>query len=341
MPWFMSRVATNTIEGLTLANGETVTAGNSYGIYLTSNTITNTITGNTSSNSSSSNSISYCYGIYLYGNNHNNTISCVFGGKSAAFTGFALYIDSTPSAYNQITNCNFRNWARYGTGVFTTDGETAMTLPGSSTTREEIQAVVDRVRRQQTERKQVEDKLFFRAYCLVFSLPSGWTEERKEALAYGIYKCYLRRHDRLVAQGLPDPALEKSLKAEKFLQSALTFSDGKDMISGDGKDAHGKEHSEEDGQFVSQPDSDSSKEHGKSKAREKKGKFPGRGATGKEVAAFLERQGFQKVKGADSSHQKYRHPDGRQTEGPIHGSKGLKTKTYNSIKTQIKFDEEG
>jgi hypothetical protein len=82
-------------------------------------------------------------------------------------------------------------------------------------TREEIQAVVGRVRRQQAERKQVEGKLFFRAYCLVFSLPCGWTEERKEALAYGIYKCYLRRHDRLVAQGLPDPALERPLNVDR------------------------------------------------------------------------------------------------------------------------------
>jgi parallel beta-helix repeat protein len=147
----------NIIEGLQIANSDTtIASGYSYGIYLAGSSNNNTVMGNTCSNSSSA-SISYgiyigsssnntvtgntcsnssiyrSYGICLAGSS-NNTVSIVCGGKSASFTGFALYCSGTSNSYNQIINCNFRNWTQYGSGALTTNGSAAATLPGSSTT---------------------------------------------------------------------------------------------------------------------------------------------------------------------------------------------------------------
>ena len=70
-----------------------------------------------------------------------------------------------------------------------------------------------------------------------------------------------------------------------------------------------------------------------------KNKFPGKGATGKEIAAFLERQGFVRTGKSKSGHQKYKHSDGRQTEVPIHGGAGIPTGTLNKIKNQSGFND--
>jgi hypothetical protein len=151
----------NNVTGNTVSNSNSGGSGNSYGIYATSsnnstitgNTVSNsnsgsgsgsgsygiyvissnnsTVTGNTVSNSSGG-SGSYAYGIYLI-NATNSRISNVFGGKTASFNGFALYISGTGNTYTQIS-CNiFRNWVQYGTGALTVNGTAAASLGGSST----------------------------------------------------------------------------------------------------------------------------------------------------------------------------------------------------------------
>ncbi|MDR1217238.1 MAG: right-handed parallel beta-helix repeat-containing protein [Oscillospiraceae bacterium] len=116
-----------TITGNVIANNSAV--GICYGMYL-SGSDNNSVTGNTVSNGSSG---GYAYGIYL-ANVTNSRVSCVFGGKSATFTGFALYIIGTGNTYNQITNNNYRNWGQYGSGLYTSDGSVTASLPGSATT---------------------------------------------------------------------------------------------------------------------------------------------------------------------------------------------------------------
>jgi parallel beta-helix repeat protein len=128
---YLSSGDNNAITGNTCSNSN----GNSgsYGIYLTGGS-NNAVTGNMCSNSGG-----VSYGIYLTGNN--NTVSFVAAGKTASFSGFALHIPGTGNGYNQIVNCNLRNWAQYGTGVLTADGSSAATLPGSSTTVGDFSAI--------------------------------------------------------------------------------------------------------------------------------------------------------------------------------------------------------
>jgi parallel beta-helix repeat protein len=97
------------------------------------------IVGNILSNSASDSSQVYCLGILFEAVVENCIVSnCVCSGKEESFLGFALAIDNgtIPREVDriQVINCNFRNWAEYGTGVFTLDYNTASALPGSSTT---------------------------------------------------------------------------------------------------------------------------------------------------------------------------------------------------------------
>jgi 8-oxo-dGTP pyrophosphatase MutT (NUDIX family)/predicted RNA binding protein YcfA (HicA-like mRNA interferase family) len=78
---------------------------------------------------------------------------------------------------------------------------------------------------------------------------------------------------------------------------------------------------------------------GKLKSKDRKGKtaFPAKNASGKEVASFLEKHGFIHIPGKDSSHKKYRHPDGRQTEVVIHKNDALPPGTLRKIKKDAGF----
>jgi parallel beta-helix repeat protein len=108
-----------------------------YGIYVY-NSNSNMVTGNLISNSNAASKP--VWGVCVYGSS-NNVISFVAAGKTATFKGFALYVAGTANGYNRIINCNLRNWAQYGTGVLTTDGTTAATLPGSAMAVEDFSAI--------------------------------------------------------------------------------------------------------------------------------------------------------------------------------------------------------
>jgi parallel beta-helix repeat protein len=126
----------NTVTGNTCSN----ISGLSYGMEINASN-NNTITGNTiSSVGTNTNAVSFCMS-FLNGC-CNNTVSFVAAGKTASFTGMALYINGTANEYNRIVNCNLRNWAQYGMGVLTTDaGATAAALPGSAMAVEDFSAI--------------------------------------------------------------------------------------------------------------------------------------------------------------------------------------------------------
>jgi parallel beta-helix repeat protein len=105
-------------------------AGNPvYGIYMI-NVYNNLITNNIYRIVNYQRTV---YGLYMT-ECKNSTISLIAGFDDISFSGFALYIAGANNTYNQIINCNLKNWAQYGTGVLTLDGTTAAVLPGSSTT---------------------------------------------------------------------------------------------------------------------------------------------------------------------------------------------------------------
>jgi parallel beta-helix repeat protein len=152
------------IEGLTLANGTTETAGMSYGVYIDSGS-NNTVTGNTISNSTNSGA---CYGLYINNstnctvtgnmirNSSSGTSNCygvyITSGPSNTVTGntiankrtsgqsttntFALYISATVPNYTMFTNNNLSGVTRATNpgSAYTTNGTAAATLPGSATT---------------------------------------------------------------------------------------------------------------------------------------------------------------------------------------------------------------